>query len=371
MSGNSFGQLFRIHTFGESHGHSVGVVIDGCPANIKLDIKAIQFELTRRKPGQSKITTPRNEQDSLEILSGIEGDITLGGPICITVKNKDQRKKDYTDIHKVFRPSHSDYTYHSKYQIHASSGGGRSSARETIGRVVAGAIAKQVIKKFVPEYDTIAFVQSVHQVNFKTSDYKEWNTIKKVRDDTEKSIVRCPHAETSQRMEECIVNAKSQGDTVGGVIQSMTYNTPVGLGDPVFDKLEANLAKAVLSIPACKGFDIGSGFSGTTMLGSEHNDAFYHKNNKVRTHTNHSGGIQGGISNGELIVLKAAFKPVSTIFKQQDTVSKTDLTKTVYKPQSGRHDPCVLPRAVPIVEAMVHLCIVDSLLKQRALQLNA
>ncbi len=346
---NSLGNLFRITTFGESHGPSMGVIIDGCPAGIEIDSKFIQTELDRRKPGQSKITTGRKEKDEFEILSGIFEGKTTGTPICILIKNKDIRSKDYTHIADKFRPSHADFTYQQKFGTRDYRGGGRSSARETVNWVASGAIAKLIlnnlgvkINAYVSEVGEIKCPLPYHQLS---------------HSQTESSIVRCPDIETANKMIGLIEKTKKQGDTVGGVITAVVTGTPVGIGEPVFHKLHAELGKAMLSINAVKGFEFGSGFEGSKMLGSEHNDAFYIVENQIKTRTNYSGGIQGGISNGEDIYFRVAFKPVATIMKDQESVN-VDGEGVVIKGR-GRHDPCVVPRAVPIVEALAALVIVD------------
>ncbi|MGB5240950.1 MAG: chorismate synthase [Prochlorococcaceae cyanobacterium] len=356
--GSSFGHLFRITTFGESHGGAVGVIVDGCPPRLALDPEAIQAELDRRKPGQSKITTPRKEDDRVEILSGLLDGVTLGTPIAMVVRNKDQRPGDYSEMAVAFRPSHADATYQAKYGIQARSGGGRASARETIGRVAAGAIAKQLLAK-AHGTEVIAWVKRIHTIEA-TIDPASVSL-----DDVEANIVRCPDAACAERMIERIEAIGREGDSCGGVIECVVRRAPVGLGMPVFDKLEADLAKAVMSLPATKGFEIGSGFAGSLQRGSEHNDAFIATGDgSLRTATNNSGGIQGGISNGEDIVLRVAFKPTATIRKAQQTVTSSG-EATVLEAK-GRHDPCVLPRAVPMVEAMVALVLADHLLRQQA-----
>jgi chorismate synthase len=356
--GSSFGHLFRITTFGESHGGGVGVIVDGCPPRLALDLEAIQAELDRRKPGQSKITTPRKEDDRVEILSGLLDGVTLGTPIAMVVRNRDQRPGDYSEMAVAFRPSHADATYQAKYGIQARSGGGRASARETIGRVAAGAIAKQLLAK-VRGTEVIAWVKRIHTIEA-TIDPASVSL-----DDVEANIVRCPDAACAERMIERIEAIGREGDSCGGVIECVVRRAPVGLGMPVFDKLEADLAKAVMSLPATKGFEIGSGFAGSLQRGSEHNDAFVATGDgSLRTATNNSGGIQGGISNGEDIVLRVAFKPTATIRKAQQTVTSSG-EPTVLEAK-GRHDPCVLPRAVPMVEAMVALVLADHLLRQQA-----
>lgn len=356
--GSSFGNQFRIHTFGESHGGGVGVIVDGCPPRLALDLEAIQAELDRRKPGQSKITTPRKEDDRVEILSGLLDGVTLGTPIAMVVRNKDQRPGDYSEMAVAFRPSHADATYQAKYGIQARSGGGRASARETIGRVAAGAIAKQLLAR-AHGTEVIAWVKRIHTIEATI------DPAGVTLDDVEANIVRCPDAACAERMIERIEAIGREGDSCGGVIECVVRQAPVGLGMPVFDKLEADLAKAVMSLPATKGFEIGSGFAGTLQRGSEHNDAFLATGDgSLRTATNNSGGIQGGISNGETIVLRVAFKPTATIRKAQQTVTSSG-EATVLEAK-GRHDPCVLPRAVPMVEAMVALVLADHLLRQQA-----
>ncbi len=357
--GSSFGQLFRVSTFGESHGGGVGVIVDGCPPRLALDPEAIQAELDRRKPGQSRITTPRKEADRVEILSGLLDGVTLGTPIAMVVRNKDQRPGDYSEMAVAFRPSHADATYQAKYGIQARSGGGRASARETIGRVAAGAIAKQLLAR-AHGTEVIAWVKRIHTIEASGIDPASV-TLEAV----EGNIVRCPDAACAERMIERIEAIGREGDSCGGVIECVVRQAPVGLGMPVFDKLEADLAKAVMSLPATKGFEIGSGFAGTLLRGSQHNDAFLAtEDGSLRTATNNSGGIQGGISNGETIVLRVAFKPTATIRKAQQTVTSSG-EATVLEAK-GRHDPCVLPRAVPMVEAMVALVLADHLLRQQA-----
>jgi len=357
--GNSFGKIFKVNTFGESHGGAVGVILDGCPPRLKLDIDLIQNELNRRRPGQSKITTPRNEEDKLEILSGIKDNITLGTPIAMIIRNKDQRPSDYNNIEKVFRPSHADGTYHIKYGIQADSGGGRASARETIGRVAGGAIAKQFLKA-LHEIEILSWVKRIHNID------SEINSDQITYENIESNIVRCPDVEIAEQMIKRITELKHNGDSCGGVIEAIVKNMPSGLGMPVFDKLEADLAKALMSLPATKGFEIGSGFSGTYLTGSEHNDPFVKsdENNKLKTLSNNSGGIQGGISNGEMLKMRIAFKPTATIRKEQQTVNSAG--KEVMMKSVGRHDPCVLPRAVPMVDAMIALVVADHVLLNHA-----
>ena len=356
---SSFGKIFRVSTFGESHGGAVGVILDGCPPKLKLKIDLIQNELDRRRPGQSKITTPRNEDDKLEILSGLKDGITLGTPIAMLVRNKDQRPGDYSNLDQVFRPSHADGTYHLKYGIQAGSGGGRASARETIGRVAAGAIAKQLLKTL---YDTeiYSWVKRIHDIDSQVN--KNNLTLGTI----DSNIVRCPDKKVAVKMIERIKELQQDGDSCGGIIECLVKNVPSGLGMPVFDKLEADLAKAMMSLPATKGFEIGSGFLGTYLRGSEHNDSFVESDdiNKLKTISNNSGGIQGGISNGENIEMKIAFKPTATIGKEQKTVNADG--KEVVMKAKGRHDPCVLPRAVPMVDAMTALVLADHLLLHHA-----
>ena len=357
--GSSFGDLFRISTFGESHGGGVGVIVEGCPPRLELDLNEIQAELNRRKPGQSHITTPRKEADQVEILSGLlDGKTTLGTPIAMLVRNKDQRPGDYTDMAVAFRPSHADATYQSKYGIQARSGGGRASARETIGRVAAGAIAKQLLRK-ASGTEVLAWVKRIHSI-----EANGINPSTVSMDDIEANIVRCPDAAVASQMIERIEAIGRDGDSCGGVIECVVRHPAMGLGMPVFDKLEADLAKAVMSLPATKGFEIGSGFGGTLLKGSEHNDAFIPGDDgRLHTTTNNSGGIQGGISNGEPIVLRVGFKPTATIRKAQQTIDSDGNPTTLAA--KGRHDPCVLPRAVPMVEAMVALTLADHLLRQQ------
>lgn len=359
-AGNSFGRIFRVTTFGESHGGGVGCVVDGVPPRLALTREELQFELDRRRPGQSRITTPRNEEDSCEILSGVGLDgITLGTPIAVVVRNKDQRSQDYGEIAVAYRPSHADATYDMKYGVRAIAGGGRSSARETIGRVAAGAIAKKVLKE-VAGTEILAYVSAVRDVQATNINHETMTMA-----DIEANMVRCPDEGCAQKMIDAIDEVRVRGDSCGGVVTCVVRSPPRGLGAPAFDKLEADLAKAMLSLPATKGFEIGSGFEGTLQKGSEHNDEFYMDNSKgLRTRTNRSGGIQGGISNGEMIEMKIAFKPTSTITQAQNTVNR-DGQEDILKAK-GRHDPCVVPRAVPMVEAMVALTLVDHLMLQHA-----
>ena len=352
-----YGHAFRISTFGESHGGAVGVVVDGCPPRIALTEADIQTDLDRRRPGQSEIVTPRDEADSCKIVSGIFEGQTIGTPIAVIVYNKDARPDSYREMETAFRPSHADYTYETKFGIRNWQGGGRASARETIGRVAAAAIAKKVLREFAPELEIVAYVKSIHSLTATVDPAT-------VRfEDVEANIVRCPDAPMAEKMIDFIKEVRSEGDSVGGVIECVVRGVPAGWGEPVFDKLEAELAKAMLSLPATKGFEIGSGFPGTLMRGSEHNDAFEMRDGKVRTRTNLSGGIQGGISNGEPIFFRVAFKPTATIFREQDTVTTTG-ENTKLKAR-GRHDACVLPRAVPMVEAMVALVLCDHALRHR------
>lgn len=355
---SQFGQLFRVSTFGESHGGGVGVVIDGCPPRIPLTEADLQQELDRRRPGQSDVTTPRKEADQCEILSGTFEGLTLGSPIAVLVRNKDHRPEAYSEMAEKYRPSHADYTYDAKYGIRNWQGGGRSSARETIGRVAAAAIAKKVLRALYPDLEVLAWVKKIHDIEGTVDPLLvEASTI-------ESNIVRTGDPGIAEAMIGRIKEVRSEGNSIGGVIEAVVRHCPAGLGEPVFDRLEADLAKGMLSIPATKGFEIGSGFAGTTLKGSEHNDAFYLEEGQVRTRTNHSGGVQGGISNGEPIVFRVAFKPTATIMSSQETVSK-NLEETDLKGR-GRHDACVLPRAVPIVEAMTNLILCDHALRHRA-----
>ncbi|MFM1841404.1 MAG: chorismate synthase, partial [Cyanobacteriota bacterium] len=356
--GNSFGHLFRITTFGESHGGGVGVIIDGCPPCLEISAAEIQQDLDRRRPGQSKITTPRNEADQCEILSGVFEGKTLGTPIAILVRNKDARSQDYDEMAVKYRPSHADATYDAKYGIRNWQGGGRSSARETIGRVAAGAIAKKILAQF-SGVEIVAYVKRIQDIEAVVD--PQTVTLEQV----ESNIVRCPDQACAETMIERIDQIRKQKDSIGGVVECVVRNTPKGLGEPVFDKLEADLAKAVMSLPATKGFEFGSGFAGTLLTGSEHNDEYYlDDQGEWRTRTNRSGGVQGGISNGEPITMRIAFKPTATIGKEQKTVSKEGEETTLAA--KGRHDPCVLPRAVPMVEAMVALVLCDHLLRFQA-----
>ncbi|MFN0125257.1 MAG: chorismate synthase [Verrucomicrobiales bacterium] len=356
---SQFGQLFRISTFGESHGGGVGVVIDGCPPGVALAVADIQAELDRRRPGQSEIVTPRKEADRAEILSGVSEDgRTLGTPIAILVRNEDQRSDAYAEMKDTYRPSHADYTYEAKYGLRAWAGGGRASARETIGRVAAAAVAGRVLRQLIPDFECLAWVATVR-------DLEAVVDVATVRRETiESNIVRTGDPNLVEPMTALIKEVRAEGNSVGGVVACVIRGVPSGLGEPVFDKLEADLAKAMLSLPATKGFEIGSGFAGTRLTGRDHNDAFRMEGGRVRTLTNRSGGIQGGISNGEPIVFRVAFKPVATLMTEQETVNRAGENTTLKG--RGRHDPCVLPRAVPMVEAMATLVICDHLLRQRA-----
>jgi len=352
-----FGELFRVATWGESHGGGVGAIVDGCPPRIPLSESDLQVELDRRRPGQSEIVTQRAEEDRCQILSGVFNGFTLGTPISMMVWNKDARPEAYREMETTFRPSHADYTYQAKYGIRNWQGGGRSSARETIGRVAAGAIAKKVLLHWFSNFEIVAYVKRVHRIEAEVDSSK-------VRiAEVEKSIIRCPDPIAAERMIDLIKTMRKEGNSVGGVIECVVRGIPPGLGEPVFDKLEADLAKSMLSLPATKGFEIGSGFAGTELTGAEHNDAFEMREGKVRTRTNYSGGIQGGISNGENIFFRVAFKPTATILLPQQTVTvsgePTELSAR------GRHDPCVLPRAVPMVEAMASLVLCDHFLRHR------
>jgi chorismate synthase len=353
--GNTFGHLFRITTFGESHGGGVGVIIDGCPPRLEISAEEIQLELDRRRPGQSKITTPRKETDTCEILSGVFEGKTLGTPISILVRNKDTRSQDYDEMVTTYRPSHADATYDAKYGFRNWQGGGRSSARETIGRVAAGAIAKKILHLF-GGVEVIGYVKRIQDIEATVDS----NTVTMA--DVESNIVRCPDFSCAEQMIDRIEAIGKQGDSIGGVVECVVRNVPKGLGSPVFDRLEADIAKGVMSLPATKGFEIGSGFAGTLLTGSEHNDEFYtDEQGEIRTRTNRSGGTQGGISNGENIIIRVAFKPTATIRKEQNTVTQSGEETTLAA--KGRHDPCVLPRAVPMVESMVALVLCDHLLR--------
>lgn len=357
MAGNSFGTIFKITTCGESHGGAVGVIIDGCPAGLEISDSEIQHELDRRKPGQSSITTPRKEEDTIHILSGVFQGKTTGTPILLLAYNRDMRPEDYNELKHVYRPSHADYTYYKKYGFRDFRGSGRASARETLARVAAGAIAKKYLRQFL-NIEIISYVEQVGNIQTKI-DYKIVQL-----EDIEKNIIRCPDQPSADEMIKLIKKVKAEGDSIGGVIKGVIRNVPVGLGEPVFDKLSADLGKAMLSINAVKGFEIGSGFNGVAMLGSEHNDAFIIEDGKLKIKTNHAGGTLGGISTGEDIYFRVAFKPVSTISKTQETVNLNN--QAVSLQATGRHDPCVLPRAVPIVDAMSALVIMDHYLRHKA-----
>jgi chorismate synthase len=356
--GSSFGALFRITTFGESHGPGLGVVIDGCPPRLPVDERAIQAALDRRRPGQSRLVTQRKEADRVEILSGVLDGRTLGTPIAMLIRNEDARSKDYAEVERAYRPSHADYTYDAKYGIRAIAGGGRASARETAARVAAGAVAEQLLAAHGVEI--VAWVDEVAGLAAAVDEGAVTRGAVDVND------LRCPDVAAAPAMIERIERARKAGDSVGGVVRAVARGVPAGWGEPVFDKLDADLAKAMMSIPAVKGVEIGSGFAGTLLPGSAHNDPFYRRDDGViGTRTNRSGGIQGGISNGEPVTVRIAFKPTATILSPQDTVDPEG-NPAVLAPR-GRHDPCVLPRAVPIVEAMFALVLVDHLLRQRAL----
>lgn len=359
MAGNSFGSLFKITTFGESHGPAIGVIIDGCPAGLPIDLDFIQSELDRRKPGQSAITTQRKESDTVQILSGIFEGKTTGSPIAMLIVNEDQKSKDYDHIKNTFRPSHADFTYQTKYGHRDYRGGGRSSARETAARVAAGAIAKLLIQQV--GIDLAAYVSAVGNIKADTISTQNLQELKK---NTESNLVRCPDNKAAENMVKAIEDIRKDGDTLGGIISCVIKNCPIGLGEPVFDKLHADLAKAMLSINAVHGFEYGSGFNGAKMKGSEHNDVFTSSEaGDISTKTNYSGGIQGGISNGADIYFNVAFKPVATIMKKQDTINESG--EEIEMIGKGRHDPCVVPRAVPIVEAMAALVLADHYLRNK------
>ena len=353
-----FGEVFRISTWGESHGGGVGVVIDGCPPRIPLSEADIQPDLDRRRPGQSDIVTPRKEADKCRILSGVFQGETLGTPICVAVDNTDARPEAYREMETMFRPSHADYTYQAKYGVRNWEGGGRSSARETIGRVAAGSVAKKVLAGIYPNIEILAYIVRIHDIEANV------DPASVTSEEIESNVVRCPDAEAAAAMIERIKEVRSQGDSVGGVLECVIRGVGAGLGEPVFDKLDADLGKAMLSLPATKGIEFGSGFEGTRLKGSEHNDAFVLKDGKVGTATNRSGGIQGGISNGEPIFFRIAFKPTATIAQKQQTVTVSG--EEAELAARGRHDPCVLPRAVPMVEAMAAIVLCDHALRQRA-----
>lgn len=358
--GSSFGRLFQVTTFGESHGAAVGVVVDGCPPRLSFGIEDVQLELDRRRPGQSKLTTQRKEADAVEILSGVHEGLTLGTPVAMIVRNTDARSGDYEEVRTKYRPSHADFAYDQKYGIRAWEGGGRASARETVGRVAAGALAKKLLASRYG-VEVVGWVETVRDVAAQV------DPATVTLEDVEATPVRCPDLEAAERMTSLIESVRKQGDSVGGVVACVARGVPAGWGEPVFDKLEADLAKAMLSLPASKGFEVGSGFSGTLVLGSEHNDAFRASGDKhVFTPTNRSGGIQGGISNGMPITMRVGFKPVATIPQEQDTVTTKHEETTISG--RGRHDPCVLPRAVPMVEAMAAIVLADHALRQEAVR---
>jgi len=353
MAGNTFGNIFRVSTFGESHGKAVGGVIDGCPPEVEITEADIQKELNRRRPGQSRYTTPRDEKDRVQLLSGVFEGKSTGTPIGFLVENQNQKSKDYNHLKDNYRPSHADYTYEKKYGLRDHRGGGRASARETISRVVAGAIAKAILKQH--GIQVRAWVSAMGSVQL-TKDLNQLDL-----NQTENSLIRCPDPETEETMKKLIEQTAQDGDTLGGVVSCLASGLPSGLGEPVFDKLHADLGKAMLSINAVKGFEYGSGFAGTQMKGSEHNDRFTEKDGEIITETNHSGGIQGGISNGQDIFMRVAFKPIATVMKTQQTVNRKG--QAVKIEGKGRHDVTVLPRAVPIVEAMAALTLVDHYLR--------
>lgn len=357
---NTYGTLFKITTFGESHGKSLGVIIDGCPAGLPIDEEFIQQEMGRRKPGQSKITTQRRESDTFQIQSGVFEGKATGTPLMILIPNEDQRSKDYSHIADRYRPSHADYTYQIKYGLRDYRGGGRSSARETAARVAAGAIAKLFLRQ--KGIAIGAYVSQVGELRLEKG-YRELDLAR-----TEDNMVRCPDPKTAERMIALIDETRKNQDTIGGVVSCVVSGVPVGLGEPVFDKLHAELGKAMLSINAVKGFEYGSGFEGVAMRGSQHNDEFTNEAGRIRTKTNHSGGIQGGISNGEDVYFRVAFKPVATIMQDQESVNEAGESITVSG--KGRHDPCVVPRAVPIVEAMAALVITDFYLRNETIRLR-
>ncbi|MFN3650523.1 MAG: chorismate synthase [Armatimonadota bacterium] len=357
MAGSTFGTAFRVSTWGESHGPAVGCVVDGCPPGIPLPLELIQADLDRRRPGQSHITTQRREGDEVEILSGVFEGVTTGTPIGMLVRNADQRSKDYSELKELYRPSHADYTYAAKYGVRDYRGGGRASYREAVGRVAAGAVARQLLSHRCGA-EIIGYVLQVAEIR------GEVDPSAVTRPDVEASIVRCPDAAAAERMISAIDAARRDGDSLGGIVEVVARGVPAGLGEPVFDKLTADFAKALMSIPAARGFEVGEGFGSIHFRGSSHNDPFVSREGRVRTETNRSGGIQGGISNGEEILLRVAFKPTATIMREQRTVSTSGEEVTFQA--RGRHDPCVLPRAVAAVEAMVALVLADHLLRQEA-----
>ncbi|TPV92545.1 MAG: chorismate synthase [Myxococcales bacterium FL481] len=363
MSGNSFGERFRITTFGESHGGAVGVIIDGCPAGHPFPHERIAQQLDRRRPGQNRLSSPRREPDAFIVQSGLDPDSgrTLGTPICMLVHNKDARSGHYNDVAAVYRPSHADFTYDARFGLRAIAGGGRSSARETIGRVAAGAVAEDLLAQLAG----VEIVAWVDQVGSTTAQGVDGESL--TRDQVDASMVRCPDAAAAEAMTAEIDAARKDADSVGGVLRCVARGVPAGWGEPVFDKLTASLAGAMMSLPAARAFEIGEGFGAAQLRGSQHNDPFTHDGQRIRTTTNRSGGIQGGISNGETIRLAVAFKPVATIFREQDTVTR-DGTPVRFRPAKGRHDPCVLPRAVPMVEAMTALVLCDHFLRRAGIR---
>jgi chorismate synthase len=356
MSGNSFGKIFRITTFGESHGKAIGVTIDGCPAGLQIDESIIQSELDRRKPGQSNITTQRKEDDLVKIISGVFEGSSTGTPITLIINNKDHKSADYSKLKDVYRPSHADYTYDLKYGIRDYRGGGRASARETAARVAAGAIAKQFLKEY--NIDIVAYVYQIGNVKVDTVDFNQ----------IEKNEVRSPDIKAAKNMIQLIEKLKDEGDSVGGIVKCVVKNCPSGLGEPVFDRFEADLAKAMLSINATKGFEIGSGFAAADMHGSQHNDNFVLKNNEIEIETNNAGGVLGGITSGQDIDFKVAFKPTATIWQSRKYIHK-ETKKEIVLDKKGRHDPCVVPRAVPVVEAMAALVVADFILRNKSVKL--
>ena len=359
MAGNTFGTILRLTTFGESHGPAIGGILDGIPAGLEVDMDLLQRDLARRRPGQSRLVSPRDEKDQVELLSGVFEGITLGTPIGFLIRNQDQRPGDYDKLKDLYRPSHADLTYELKYGIRDHRGGGRASARETVARVVAGAFAKMLLRHF--GVSVKAFVNTIGTVSV-TKPYGDLDL-----DTSESSMVRCPDPDASKKMIELIDKTREAGDTLGGIIQCVVSNLPAGLGEPVFDRLHADLARAMMGINAVKGFEIGAGFNASGMKGSEHNDSFVRQSGKLKTETNFSAGIQGGISNGEDIYFRVAFKPVATLMQSQKTVDRSG--KKVHLEAKGRHDVCVVPRAVPIVEAMAALTLADHLLRNRSARL--
>ncbi len=360
MAGSTFGTLFRLSTWGESHGPAVGCVVEGCPPGVPLTEQIIQEDLDRRRPGQSRITTQRREGDEVEILSGVFEGVTTGTPIGLLVRNTDARSKDYSELKDLYRPSHADFTYQAKYGVRDYRGGGRASYREATGRVAAGAVARQLLAQRCGA-EVVGYVLQIHDI------VGQVDGDRVTREDVDANITRCPDADAAERMIAAIEQARRDGDSLGGIVEVVARSVPAGLGEPVFDKLTADFAKALMSIPAARGFEVGEGFASVQMKGTEHNDAFEMRDGKVRTRTNRSGGIQGGISNGENIVLRVAFKPTATITSEQETV--TAAGESVTFRAKGRHDPCVLPRAVATVEAMVALVLADHLLRQTVNQI--